>query len=215
MTTAAKTQTRGHCQRCGRQQAVRGSMSQHGYTVQGGWFQGVCTGHHDQPIEMSRVEADRMIAEVLADAVRLDCTVADLQAGRTHPAAIEDGNKLIEGEWVTQYIPWDEAKPYQQIRARDGEIFRCESRARSARSFAQQMTSICDTFPGKPLTVVTLAPAAPRIEAGERRQSSGGSVLTATYQDGGRVNWKRLNSNGSTSSGWTGSKAWRTFTLVA
>ena len=66
MTTA--TQTRGHCQLCGRQQAVRGGMSAHGYTVANGWFQGVCQGHHHKPLETDRSITDQMVIDVTAQA---------------------------------------------------------------------------------------------------------------------------------------------------
>ena len=58
-------QIRGHCQCCGNQQAVvSGHMSKHGYTVEHGWFQGVCTGESYKPIELERTVTNKIMAAV-------------------------------------------------------------------------------------------------------------------------------------------------------
>lgn len=78
-----KIQLRGHCQRCGRQQAVKnGTMAKHGYRVRNGWFEGACSGHSFEPIERSRKTLDKTV-----EAIRAQC--ADL---RQQADSIESGN---------------------------------------------------------------------------------------------------------------------------
>jgi len=65
MTLATNNQIRGNCQCCGNQQAVVGSMmSKHGYTVDGGWFNGVCSGRNHVPLQVSREHTDLIVAQV-------------------------------------------------------------------------------------------------------------------------------------------------------
>jgi len=48
----AKATHYGTCQVCGcRQKLPAGSLSKHGYTIEYGWFSGVCTGAHHLPYE--------------------------------------------------------------------------------------------------------------------------------------------------------------------
>lgn len=83
------SQTRGHCPHCGNEQAVvRGRMSKHGYTVNQGYFSGVCHGHQHPPIETSRKSLDDMVAFLRGEAPSL----------RALADAIESGAKLPD--WV-------------------------------------------------------------------------------------------------------------------
>ncbi len=55
---------KGHCQCCGRVQAVRnnnGLMSKHGYTVDYGFFEGVCQGSDNLPLEVEKDLAEDTI----------------------------------------------------------------------------------------------------------------------------------------------------------
>jgi hypothetical protein len=62
-----KSTHRGHCQICGRIQAItpRG-VAKHGYTVDFGFFQGVCQGSDSKPLEQDRSMTDS-IAVALED----------------------------------------------------------------------------------------------------------------------------------------------------
>ena len=86
-----KTQTRGHCQCCGREQAVVrcGYMAHHGYEVKDGWFQGKCGGHNFPPLEVARDVADSTIASVRRDAAALRVRATALIAGEVSPATAE------------------------------------------------------------------------------------------------------------------------------
>tara|TARA_R100000734_G_C3307450_1_gene98043 strand:+ start:751 stop:1320 length:570 start_codon:yes stop_codon:yes gene_type:complete len=55
---------KGHCQCCGRVQAVRnnnGLMAKHGYTVDYGFFEGVCQGSDNLPLEVEKDLAEDTI----------------------------------------------------------------------------------------------------------------------------------------------------------
>lgn len=50
--TKSNIQIRGNCQICGRDHAFIGAkMAQHGYTVEYGFFNGVCDGHKYLPVQ--------------------------------------------------------------------------------------------------------------------------------------------------------------------
>lgn len=212
---STKTQTRGHCQCCGRIQAVRGAMSQHGYTVKHGWFDGVCHGHQFAPMETDRTQADRVIASVRTEVVDLLARIADLKAGKVHPLTIKTSRtEIVDGKRVPVFITWSDATKSQQQDAMSEAIWVNESRAKSGTQFADGHEALCNSVHGQPLQVVTIAAAAPRIEAGERRMSANGEIMVAKGQDGARVSW-RIQRGDKSLNGWTGSKAWRTLSLAA
>jgi hypothetical protein len=58
---------RGHCQACGRVQAVdtaNNLLAKHGYTVDFGYFDGVCTGSDRQPLEVDKSFTEATIVRV-------------------------------------------------------------------------------------------------------------------------------------------------------
>lgn len=58
---------RGHCQACGRVQAVdtaNNLLAKHGYTVDFGYFDGVCTGSDRQPLEVDKSFAEATIVKI-------------------------------------------------------------------------------------------------------------------------------------------------------
>ena len=62
----------GTCQVCGRTHAHRpNGLAQHGYTVDYGYFQGVCHGSQNAPIETSTEILDATVARLRRDAARL------------------------------------------------------------------------------------------------------------------------------------------------
>lgn len=89
----------GHCQVCGRLQAVtaKGKLAKHGYTVEWGWFNGVCPGSDALPFEQSKELAVTIIANVYANIEALDAEAESLSA----PAKPEaDGSWMV---WVHEY----------------------------------------------------------------------------------------------------------------
>lgn len=62
----------GTCQVCGRLHARRpNGLAQHGYTVDYGYFQGVCHGSANPPIEESTLLLDSTVATLRANVARL------------------------------------------------------------------------------------------------------------------------------------------------
>jgi len=61
----------GTCQCCGNSQAVNPNLSNHGYTVDFGYFHGTCRGANAQPLEESRDLSDQLVLELRAEATRL------------------------------------------------------------------------------------------------------------------------------------------------
>lgn len=163
---AATTQDRGHCQCCGRLQAVRsrgandGLMSQHGYTVEVGWFNGVCSGHLFAPMERDRRQTNKIVGEVRADVARLEVRAADLAAGRVFPELANDGYCLVP--WTPRTpesgkpvrVPFAKAPAWCQTAAVDAAIAGANSRARQGAAFATQLERLAAEVHGQPLTQV-------------------------------------------------------------
>jgi hypothetical protein len=61
----------GTCQCCGNSQAVSPLLSNHGYTVDFGYFNGTCRGANAQPLEESRDLSDKLVLELRNEAKRL------------------------------------------------------------------------------------------------------------------------------------------------
>lgn len=210
--------TIGNCQCCGRSQAVVGGglMSKHGYTVKGGWFEGVCSGDRYSPMQVSRVHTDEIVAQVLEDVEGLKQDVEALKTGKKFPSMVEVGSKkyLGNGKWSDNLVPFEEAPSYAQRNGVESAIYRLESRIRAGESFATSMTALVNRVHGTPLVQEKKPEVAAKILSGEKRVSEGGSVLTARYQEAARVYWSRPSTDGRTASGWMGSRAWRALSLV-
>ncbi|MDC9654373.1 hypothetical protein [Xanthomonas perforans] len=209
MDTTAIIQHRGHCQHCGREQAVlRGHMAKHGYTVESGWFKGECGGHRYAPIETERAEADVLIASVQADVARLRSHVRSLQQGKTTPpyvvlaATPEPGSQM-------RMVAYADASAEQQRGALAKDIRDGTTHADDGERFAASLLAICDHFHGRSLRQVERLPAPPALLVGERRQAPSGTLtLTTLYRD--RVAWCDDNSR----SGTMPVRSWRRLPLV-
>lgn len=216
MTKSTDTQIRGICQCCGREQAVvNGTMSKHGYTVQHGWFSGVCTGQHYAPMQISRDHADATVAAVREECVKLRQHIADLKVGKATPLTAKSGNKIKEAgvaswNWKDETVPFAEAQPHYQREAVQTAIWNAERRVQIGESFANDLEALADRYHGKDLTVVTKAQAPERIQPGEQRKTDGGALVTVSHVEGARVYWK--NERGF--KGWTGTQAFRRFAKV-
>jgi len=209
MTTA--TQTRGHCQMCGRQQAVRGGMSAHGYTVANGWFQGVCQGHRYAPLEKRRTETDSMIADVLKQAHDLRIKAEETLAGMHDPVEYKTGYmKTVDGKRVAEVALFADAPEYRQQDIRKHEAYMMTYRAKAGEDFAKMMSALADKVHGTELVVVAKPQPAERIQAGDKRVNSNGTVLTAKYQDGQRLYYTFTRESGAVLTGWMSPRSWRT-----
>jgi hypothetical protein len=130
-----KIQLRGHCQMCGREQAVRnGRVAKHGYTVANrgrfGWLRGTCSGHLFGPIETDRSMLDKCAAELREQAAKL----------RERAGLYESGAEpLPEGE----YSPFPVAR-------------KLRDEASDAEWAAKKLVTAADELHGKPLREVVI-----------------------------------------------------------
>lgn len=198
-----KKQQRGNCQCCGKQQAVlaSGVMSKHGYTVDNGWFNGVCDGQNYEPMQVSREVSDKIADQILAECVELEKKAVAYKEGRAHPKMIK---LAVYARNANPMVSWDEADEYKQAHGLQVAIFALESRARMGRSFVKSLFGVADKAHGQPLIDVVVPVAAPAILIGEKRISNGKILLVVSVR-GGRVYWKNERGFGS----WTGTQAWR------
>ena len=69
----------GTCQVCGNEQAEKGGLAKHGYTVQWNYFHGTCRGSHKQPLEFAKDLTLETIDRCIAHAITLEAkTIADI-----------------------------------------------------------------------------------------------------------------------------------------
>jgi hypothetical protein len=191
-TTTADVQLRGHCQRCGRLQAItRATMAHHGYTVEDGYFRGKCFGHQYAPIEQNRAVADVLIAHVRGEAAEHRATLARLVSGESHPATV-----VVRTKWdhqarksVDETLPWADANDLQRAEALRRAIAATEQRAKMADAWADQMAALCDRVHGQALVEVQRAEAPEAIPHGDKRQAKGGAVLVCQYVARGMVHY--------------------------
>jgi hypothetical protein len=204
----AKTQIRGICQCCGREQAVVGGfMSKHGYTVDHGWFEGVCQGQHYAPMEISRERADLTIEQVRADCRVLRVKADALRSRRISPASAKSGKRTLtaKGDWDWEIVAFSQAPAYYQQEAIDSEVYRAQRRAEIGEAFANQLESLANKWHGQPLREVAPAAPTPKITLGDQRISPTYGVITAVRIVGARVYWKTPAGFGTS----TSTQAWR------
>jgi hypothetical protein len=196
---ADRIQLRGHCQCCGRQQAVpHGRMSKHGYEVKdrghGGWFSGVCQGEHYAPIEVDRVQADSIIAAVRKECAKLRERAEALRSGKVKPAQAKSGNKIPDPakrhwELEDEMVPFEQALEWHQREAIDSAAWQAQRRSEVGESFAHDLEKIANEYHGKPLIEVAADAGPAPISIGERRVAQRG-VLVANDVYRGMVHWK-------------------------
>ena len=151
MTTSSKIQVRGNCPSCGNDQAVvRGSMSKHGYTVNNGWFNGVCSGHSYAPIQVCRIQADRTVESVRLAVAGIEKELAAVEAGIVTPEKIDLGHLVIQFANATEI---------QQKRAVDSLKRKLTYRIEAGVDFANYLEQVANKYHGKPLSEVKIGEA--------------------------------------------------------
>lgn len=207
MTT--KTQLRGNCQCCGREQAVLapfGTMAKHGYTVKGGWFIGGCSGHNYGPMQEDISVTRDIVATVRADVARLLEYAADLKSGKAHPPTCKTSHAPD-----AQPVAFAEAPAWAQRDAISSAIYATENRARAGEHFASDLETLANAVHGQPLREEKISAGPAPILVGECRISTHRGILTATSIVGARVSWRDESGFNSRMS----SRAWRALELSA
>jgi len=153
-----RIQLRGNCQCCGRDQAVNHVVAQHGYEVKnrgmGGYFSGVCSGHQFVPMQVSRDVTNSVVRGCRDDAARLDERAAALRDGTVTPETVQGRYNTAKGEY--DRLPFAQGTVYQKRDAVEIETYRCEARARAARSAADDLEKLADRVHGQPLREVVI-----------------------------------------------------------
>lgn len=217
-------QTRGNCQCCGNQQAVlkTGRMSKHGYTIDHGWFNGICQGERHQPMQNDRSITDKIISDIRAEVAGLRELAKELAEGKKFPKQAGSGNFVLEknerghSRRVEVYVPFADAPAYRQDAEVETAIYQAESRARMGEGFSNDLEQIVNKVHGTKLIEVEKKSPTAYIQPGEkRRRHSGSCILTAKYQDGARVYYTYEGENGKIGQGWARSASWRKMELIA
>lgn len=138
--TNEKNQIRGNCQCCGRQQAVKnGRMAKHGYTVERGWFAGVCSGERYAPMQVSREQTDKVIADITAEIPELIAKAELIKSGNLTPKTIVVGRYDNKQE-----IPFADASPLQKSKALTSLEWSFRNRAHAGEYFIKTLAEIAD-----------------------------------------------------------------------
>ena len=191
--TKSLTQLRGHCQCCGRLQAVdKGTVAKHGYKVesrgQSGWFSGVCGGHQFSPMQVERKVTDTLVAQVRAEVTGLRARADSYESGVDHPETVRT-QKYDSAARDYVRVAWDKAEPFQRQDEVRAQVAYLRNRANSGESWADGMEKLANEFHGTALVEVVKPEAPAPILCGERRQAVRG-ILTAKSMDRGMVWWE-------------------------
>jgi len=203
--TNIKIQLRGNCPCCGREHAVvNGTMSKHGYTVDNGWFEGVCSGQQFAPMQQQREVTDRIIEQVRLDVVKLNKEAEEYETGVRIPEQCNASKGRVE-----RLVAWDDAPEWLQADTVKRLVCSKQSRARAGTSYAQVMEDLLNSVHGQPLREVTPTPPPVQIMYGEVRDSNRGPLTVVSIQ-GARIHW--VDSKGF--KGYKSSVAWRQLDML-
>jgi len=153
----AKATHNGHCQACGRLQAVtpRG-IANHGYTVDYGFFHGTCRGSGFRPLEENRAQLDSTVTGLRGFAARLrleaegQITKVPVEIRKKDPtgrtARIRETIQVTESEFH-MYRP-----KYERFEhAVESLRFSLRNRAKKADEYADHLLDLAAQCHGKPL----------------------------------------------------------------
>ena len=159
---------RGTCQACGRLQAhqnTNGLVAKHGYTVDWGFFNGVCMGADAQPLELDRSMTDQIIKTLrTVEAPKHDKHAAALQAGTVEPQwkreviachyPRRDGRNTFNFNRIDIECTRAELSDYDAGQQLAHAIYVAKGKAEQARSHADMLVKMIATRHGQPLVAV-------------------------------------------------------------
>lgn len=156
---SSRTHThRGHCQLCGSIQAIdngTGRVAKHGYTVDGGYFSGICPGSGELSLHVERALADKHIAHARAEESANRTLARKYEDHKAHPGHVWNGAYTYVSvgrgpmRQVEQLVKWEDATPDYQRKGRwraAGELIR---RADMCASYARDLERQADHITGK------------------------------------------------------------------
>lgn len=159
---------RGHCQACGRLQAVDNAahhIATHGYTVDNGYFNGTCGGSNFQPLEVSHTLLDSFVSDCFGRANGCDARIDNLTEGRDYPPKV---NKLKHGQRVYTYetnrrgrretvytlVKWADATDAERAEGLKHAIYDLQREAKFMRYHAETLIALKARVHGQPLKAV-------------------------------------------------------------
>lgn len=149
-----RDQNRGHCQGCGRLQAANPSMAKHGYTVEHGYFEGVCFGAHHAPLEHKRDLLDRVIPDVMAKVEKDEDRALRLEQREEDPPGKEVREYKGGGRGGTlRFVPYEELSQYDRDWCRKVMVMNLRQNAKAGRDWIEMMQKLADKVHGQPLVV--------------------------------------------------------------
>jgi hypothetical protein len=203
-------QIRGNCQCCGREHAVvDGRMAKHGYTVESGWFKGVCAGKHFAPIQVSREQTDTLIASVRKQVLEMIAKADLVASGEFKPTTI---TRHPHSKKAMEFIPFAEATVYEQRDAIRALEWNYRRTAEMGTSFADMMVQVADKYHGKALVEVAKKEA-PAFIMPRDQKTDKDMIYTCSSVQGARVYYK-VQKGAATFNGWMGSQSWRKMASV-
>jgi hypothetical protein len=180
---------RGTCQVCGRTQAAMikqgyvskslgnfelvsyNVLAKHGYTVDWGFFHGVCMGSENKPLEHDKTLTERIIKELREDvAPRADKRAADLESGAVEPKWYRREHTF--GKTTKVAVKRDELSDYDAKQQIAAAIYTAQSEARGARAHADMLEKLMESRFGQPLIPVERE-ARKELAVGSRVQIGG------------------------------------------
>jgi hypothetical protein len=182
-------------------------MSKHGYTVDHGWFNGVCSGERYAPMQVSRVHTDQIIVEVRAEVVELLAKADRVKAGEITPKTIMRSPRFQKIE-----IAFADAEKHEQANAVQAMEWNLRNRARAGEQFAKALGEVADKVHGTALIEVAKKEAPEFINVGHQK-SGNEMTYTCTSVQGARVYYK-VQKGDKVFKGWMGCQAWRKMATV-
>lgn len=171
-----RIQERGHCQHCGRLQAANPTIAKHGYTVDYGWFNGVCSGADYWPLEKSRIELDAQVKRLRYWADEADDKALKLEQREVDP---EGHNERYHesGRRKTRLVPYAELSEAGKKQCRENAVYQLRRKARDFRGYANDLLALAEKVHGQPLVQVKINDQAKVIQVGDRVKVCGQEVV--------------------------------------
>ena len=138
-------QIRGNCQCCGREQAVvNGRMSKHGYTVNHGWFNGICSGRNYAPLQTNRDRANSIIEQIRKEVPELLAQAELVKAGKSNPVSIQREVLVINARREKIEVAFADATPREQKHALHALEWSLRLRAKAGEDFANLLEEVAN-----------------------------------------------------------------------
>lgn len=149
----------GNCQCCGRLQAVSAKddlLAQHGYTVDWGFFNGVCSGANRLPLQLDRTVADAAIAKLREFAAEMAAlTVEQIDKVPVEFRGQSKADRRVEWMDRAAYAAHNAGKLYfTSFEDKQGTtLMSKQQQGRNAAAHADELAEMADRLHGQPLIV--------------------------------------------------------------